>query len=112
MQNVLFLHPLVFFSNLYENYKSNQNELKRKKIEFIYSKIFAYYYKIEKIAAQSTRVFSSVDIPECIYNKNIEQRAREIALNKILKIIEKNEIDKVYSIVKSQWLKNFRKLRK
>ncbi len=100
MCKILTLNPVVFISNLYENYKRNQDELKRKKLEIIYSYFFKIYYKMALVEEKTTRAFSKVDLPEFLYEEKRNKYARKKTLNVVLEIIRRNEINSFYPISK------------
>ena len=91
MGKILFLKPVVFFSNLYENHSRKQNEMMRKKIEFLYDQAFRYFYEQEEMPE-----IAEVDLPEFIYEKKRKDIAKTKTLQALLEVIKDGRVDECY----------------
>lgn len=87
------LLPSVF-TNLLEMYKNRQDELKRKKINFLHQQAFQYFYDVLETPAINAE---SVDLPNFIYDEQRKKRAYDRASKALLDVIKNNSVDFCYS---------------
>lgn len=93
MENkVINLKPIVFISNLYENYKREQNDLMKHKINFLYRQAYRYFYDI-----QETVKIQGVDLPSFIYEIKRQKFAEEHAKKAMLEVIADKRVNECYS---------------
>lgn len=83
---------VVFFSNLYENYKRKQDELTKYKIEFLFNTAYKHFYN-QYLFLHTKRISNNVDFHPHFY---AERCAKEAALEVILQVIKDGRINRCY----------------
>ena len=87
------LPTVVFLSNIYENYEREQDELKQRKLCFLYRQAYNNFY--EQFLIQHTlRCKFEIDLPPFLY---AERDARAKAIEVVLQVAKNNKIDQCYS---------------
>ena len=79
------------FTNLLNQYKKRQDELKQKKIDFLKNEAFKYFYDLLE-----TPQIADVDLPEFIYEEQRRRIAYENASKAMLDVIANNRLNECY----------------
>lgn len=87
------LPAVVFLSNLYENYKSEQNEIKQMKLRFLYDQAYNNFYE-QFLLQHSLRCKFEIDLPPFLY---AERDARAKAIEVVLQVAKNNRVNQCYS---------------
>lgn len=87
------LPAIVFLSNLYENYKREQDDIKRHKLCFLYRQAYNNFYE-QYLIQHTLRARFEIDLPPFLY---AERDAREKAMEVVLQVAKNNRINQCYS---------------
>ncbi len=79
------------FTNLLNQYKKRQDELKQRKIDFLKNEAFKYFYDLLE-----TPQIADVDLPEFIYEEQRRRIAYENASRAMLDVIANNAVEECY----------------
>lgn len=91
MNNIFTMPIAVFFNNILENYKRKQDDLMKKKIEFLYHQAYQYFYDI-----QETKKLADIDLPYFVYDEKRKKIAKEKATETMLEVIRENRVNQCY----------------
>lgn len=86
------LPVIVFLSNLYENYKRKQNELTKRKIEFLFDTAYKHFYD-QYLILHTIRIGDDVDFHPHFY---AARDAKAAAYEVILQVIKDGRINACY----------------
>lgn len=96
MNKVIKMPLHRFFHQVFENIKKNQDDIKRKKIEFLYKQAYRFFLDsyLMKIVERGT-----VDFPPYMYEtgKIICQEAQAKAEQAVLEVIRANKVNYCYT---------------
>lgn len=87
------LPAVVFLSNLYENYKREQNEIKQMKLRFLYEQAYNNFYE-QFLLRHTLRSRFEIDLPSFLY---AERDARAKAIEVVLQVAKNNRVNQCYS---------------
>lgn len=80
MAVILKYPPILFVRNLWENYKRQQDELNKRKLNFLYQQAYINFYE-QLLIKHTLRIGEDVDFHPSIYAKReAEARAKEVVL--------------------------------
>lgn len=88
--NVLQLPALVYLKKLYNNYKSKQDELRQRKISFLFNQAYQNFYE-QYLIQHSLKDY--VDLPAFVYAK---RDATEKAIEVMLNVIKNGRVNQCY----------------
>ena len=95
MTNVKTLQPIVFLSNIWEDYKRKQDDIKRRKLIFLYREAYKNFYSQCYIQHQIRIIKSGkVDLPAFEYAK---RDARAAAIEVVMTVAKNNRINQCYT---------------
>ena len=80
------------FSNLLKQYKEKQDEIKKKKINFLMQEAYRYFYDLLEFPK-----LSDVDLPEFIYEEQRKRIAYQKASKALIDVIAEGRLEKCYS---------------
>lgn len=80
------------FSNLLKQYRQKQDEIRQKKINFLFNEAYQYFYDLLE-----TPKIADVDLPEFIYEEQRKRTAYEKASKALLDVISDGRLNKCYS---------------
>lgn len=80
------------FSNLLKRYREKQDEIRQKKINFLFNEAYQYFYDLLE-----TPKIADVDLPEFIYEEQRKRIAHEKASKALLDVISDGRLNKCYS---------------
>lgn len=80
------------FSNLLKQYKEKQDEIKKKKINFLMQEAYRYFYDLLEFPK-----LSDVDLPEFIYEERRKRIAYQKASEALIDVIAEGRLEKCYS---------------
>lgn len=83
---------IVFLSNAYENYKKQQDELTRHKINFLFNQAYQYLYP-QFFKKHIARIGSSVDFHPSIYAK---KDATAAAIDVVMQVAADGRVNQCY----------------
>lgn len=86
------LPVIVFLSNLYENYMRKQNELTKRKIEFLFDTAYKHFYD-QYLISHTIRIGDDVDFHPHFY---AARDAKAAAYEVILQVIKDGRINACY----------------
>lgn len=89
-ENVRLLPNL--FSGLLKQYRAKQHEIKQKKIDFLTSEAYKYFYDLLEIPKAA-----DVDLPEFIYEQQRRELAYQYAHKALLEVITNGRLNACYS---------------
>ena len=93
--NVKTLPAIVFFSKLFEEYKSRQDDIKRRKLNFLFREAYKNFYSQCYIQHSIRQIKSGkVDLPAFEYAK---RDARVAAIEVVMNIAKNNRINQCYT---------------
>jgi len=87
------LPAVVFLSNLYENYKQKQDDIKQRKLCFLYRQAYNNFYE-QYLIKHTLRCKLEIDLPPFLY---AERDARAKAIEVVLQVAKDNRINQCYS---------------
>lgn len=82
------------FKNLLEKYKQRQDEIRRKKINFLTNEAYQYFYEILYHQIEFKKY--EVDIPYFLKIEQCKKDAHEQASKAMLEVIEQKRVDECY----------------
>lgn len=80
------------FSNLLKQYRQKQNEIRQKKIKFLFNQAYQYFYDLLE-----TPEVADIDLPEFIYEEQRKKVAYEKASRALLDVLADGRLNKCYS---------------
>ena len=80
------------FSNLLKQYRQKQNEIRQRKINFLFDEAYQYFYDLFE-----TPKVADVDLPEFIYEEQRKRVAWEKASKALLDVLADGRLNKCYS---------------
>ncbi len=80
------------FSNLLKQYRQKQNEIRQKKIKFLFNQAYQYFYDLLE-----TPEVADIDLPEFIYEEQRKRIAYEKASRALLDVLTDGRLNKCYS---------------
>ena len=87
------------FTSLYEKYKKRQDDITKKKIEFLQEQAFQYFYDIQENVAPINNE-DKIEIPTFIQKIEIEKRrikiARDNANRAVLEVVKNKKVNECY----------------
>lgn len=92
MSKLKKLPLIVFLSNLYENYKNKQDELTKRKIEFLFDTAYKNFYE-QYLILHTIRIGNNVDFHPDFY---AVRSAKKAAMQVILQVIKDGKINYFY----------------
>ena len=90
VQKVKLLSNL--FSNLLKQYRQKQNEIRQRKINFLFDEAYQYFYDLLE-----TPKVADVDLPEFIYEEQRKRVAWEKASKALLDVLADGRLNECYS---------------
>lgn len=93
MNNIKKLPLVVSISNLYENYKSKQNDLMKFKINFLFEQAYQNFYD-QYVQIHIARIGNDIDLHPSIY---AQRDAKVKAIDVVLQVVADDRIDSCYS---------------
>lgn len=90
------LGPVAWVKNLFEIYKQNQDELMRKKIDFLYKNTYKFYLDLYLTGVEQKNL---VDIPAYLYRKGYTKSmiATQYAMQAMIEVIKSGRINECYT---------------
>ena len=95
-ENNIFLIPNIF-KKLFETYIRKQTELRKKKIEFIYTQAYNFFYDLQEPVQ-----VKELDIPEFYYIERNKKQAKSLAYRYLIDVIRNNNVDARYTVCKKR----------
>lgn len=80
------------FSNLLKQYRQKQNEIRQRKINFLFNEAYQYFYDLLE-----TPKVADVDLPEFIYEEQRKRVAWEKASKALLDVLADGRLNECYS---------------
>lgn len=80
------------FSNLLKQYRQKQNEIRQRKINFLFDEAYQYFYDLLE-----TPKVADVDLPEFIYEEQRKRVAWEKASKALLDVLADGRLNECYS---------------
>lgn len=80
------------FSNLLKQYRQKQNEIRQRKINFLFDEVYQYFYDLLE-----TPKVADVDLPEFIYEEQRKRVAWEKASKALLDVLADGRLNECYS---------------
>ena len=80
------------FSNLLKQYRQKQNEIRQRKINFLFDEAYQYFYDLLE-----TPKVADVDLPEFIYEEQRKRVAWEKANKALLDVLADGRLNECYS---------------
>ena len=80
------------FSNLLRQYRQKQDEIRQKKIKFLFNQAYQYFYDLLE-----TPEVADIDLPEFIYEEQRKRVAYEKASHALLDVLADGRLNKCYS---------------
>lgn len=80
------------FSNLLKQYRQKQNEIRQRKINFLFDETYQYFYDLLE-----TPKVADVDLPEFIYEEQRKRVAWEKASKALLDVLADGRLNECYS---------------
>ena len=80
------------FSNLLKQYRQKQNEIRQRKINFLFDEAYQYFYDLLE-----TPKVTDVDLPEFIYEEQRKRVAWEKASKALLDVLADGRLNECYS---------------
>ena len=80
------------FSNLLNQYKAKQDEIKRKKINFLTNEAYNYFYDLLECPQ-----VADIDLPEFIYEEQRKKLAYQKASEALMEVIAEGRVEQCYS---------------
>ena len=87
--------PLIsFLTNVFAEAKKRQDDIQRRKIEYLYQETYRYYLDLYLV-----KTVNDVDFPQFMYETGliICKEAKEAALKVMLQVIEEGRVNKCYT---------------
>lgn len=82
------------FTQLFEMYQKRQNDLRKRKLNFLHKQAYQYFYDVQYRPELEA---DSVDIPHFIYEEQRKKRAYDLASKALLDVIKDCRVDECYS---------------
>lgn len=79
------------FSNLLKQYKAKQDELKKRKINFLTKEAYNYFYDLLEVPQ-----VADIDLPEFIYEEQRRKIAYQKASQALLDVIAEGRVNECY----------------
>lgn len=79
------------FSNLLKQYRQKQNEIRQRKINFLFDEAYQYFYDLLE-----TPKVADVDLPEFIYEEQRKRVAWEKASKALLDVLADGRLNECY----------------
>lgn len=80
------------FSNLLKQYRQKQNEIRQRKINFLFDEAYQYFYDLLE-----TPKVADVDLPEFIYEEQRKRVVWEKASKALLDVLADGRLNECYS---------------
>ena len=80
------------FSNLLKQYRQKQNEIRQRKINFLFDEAYQYFYDLLE-----TPKVADIDLPEFIYEEQRKRVAWEKASKALLDVLADGRLNECYS---------------
>lgn len=80
------------FSNLLKQYRQKQNEIRQRKINFLFNEAYQYFYDLLE-----TPKVADIDLPEFIYEEQRKRVAWEKASKALLDVLADGRLNECYS---------------
>ncbi len=96
MAKVLFFPLYNFFHQVFEEVKKKQDDIKRKKIEFLYQEAYRYFLDVYLMKIAEYQI---VDLPPFLYEtgRAICLEAKANAQRAVLDIVKADKVNECYS---------------
>ena len=95
VDNISFIPRL--FTKMFENYKKHQDDIKRRKLDFLHGQAFQYFLDLEEADLCRQIQDKGVNLPPFMLIEQARKRAYDKASIALLEVIKDCRVDECYS---------------